>query len=55
MRLTLILVMVKIVMAVVTAVMMMLKTAQTRYIVTKRNVTPINIKGGVIPVRTSLV
>ena len=40
MRLTLILAIIKRVMAVVTAVMMMLKTAQTRAIMMKRNLTP---------------
>ena len=36
--------MMKIVMAVVTAVMMTIKTAQTREITMKRNLTPIDLK-----------
>ena len=44
MRLTLILAMIKIVMTVVTAVMMMLKTAQNREIIMKRYLTPLDLK-----------
>ena len=44
MQLTLILVMTKRLMAVVTVVMMMLKTAQTIEIMMNRNLTPIDLK-----------
>ena len=44
MQLNLILAMTKKVMSVITAVMMMLRTAQTREIMTKRNLTPIYLK-----------
>ena len=44
MRLTLILEMIKRVMVVVTAVLMMLKTAQTREIMMKSKLTPIDLK-----------
>ena len=44
MRMTLILDMIKIVMVMVTAVMVMLKTAKTREIITKRNLTPLHLK-----------
>ena len=52
MRLTLILVMMERVMSVVIAEMMILKTAQTREIITKRNLTPLDVKGEGIPGRT---
>ena len=44
MQLTLILAMMKMVMALVTAVVMMLKTAQTREIITKSNLNPLDLK-----------
>ena len=44
MKLTLILAVMKRLMAVVTAVMMMMKTAQTREIMMKRKLTPIDFR-----------